>query len=138
MFNQRKVRIELNDSMDSIFAKMSENNPGALGVLVSMLTHNAKIDPDDLLGGFGSILFLDTLGIYGPRIWVFYKDVCGQNIVKTVGLLRAVQLGFCQDEELNHAIDNRGEGIDIPALLAQVRERLPAFIKEDVLNKEPV
>jgi hypothetical protein len=32
---------------------------------------------------------------------------------------------------LNHAIDNRGQGIDIPALMTQVRERLPDFIKED-------
>jgi hypothetical protein len=60
---------------------------------------------------------------------LLFKDVCGQSIIKTVGMLRAVQLGYCSREKLNHAIDNRGQGIDIPALMTQVRERLPDFIK---------
>jgi len=46
--------------------------------------HCESIDPDSNFGGLGPLLLLDTLSIYGPRIWQLYKDVCArsEDIVK--------------------------------------------------------
>lgn len=123
----RKTRIELNDTIMSMVMKIIEGNPGAISVCMDLINENARIDPDSALGEIGSILALDTLGIYGSRIWMLYKDVCGEDITKTIGLLRANQLGFLSETVLNDGINNRGNGIDLDNLLEQVKERLPNF-----------
>ena len=73
---------------------MSDGNPGAANVLAMLLKHGAEIDPDAAFGGFGCVLALDTLEIYGSDIWVFYKDVCGQELETMIGCERAVQMGI--------------------------------------------
>jgi hypothetical protein len=123
-------RIELSDSMMTIVLKMVKGNPGATNVLMSMIKDGAKIDPQSALGGIGGVLALDTYGIYGPRIWMLYSDVCEKDLTKTIALLRAVQLGLLDESVLMHGIDNRGQGLDVPALLAKVKEQLPEFGKE--------
>jgi hypothetical protein len=122
-------RIKLEDTVMSACIKMSDGNPGAISVMASMVRDGEKIDPDSFMGGFCNVLELDTLGIYGPRIWMLYKDVCGQDLRVTCAILRANQLGFLSENKLQHAIDNYGEGIDVPALVSQVEERLPKFQK---------
>jgi hypothetical protein len=62
------------------------------------------IDPDDFMGGFGCILQMDTFGIYESRIWMLYKDVCGQDLTKMLTLLRGVQLGIISQSQLDAAI----------------------------------
>ena len=114
---------------DALYA-MSGGNPGALTVLMGLLTQGKEIDPDSFSGGFGSILMLDSLGIYESRIWLLFKDVCGENLAKMIAVLRANQLGGLANvttETLNHAIDNRGEGIDLDVVVAEVTSRLSNF-----------
>ena len=120
-------RLRLDDTIFDVARKLSEGNPGALQVLMSMLDRGATIDPDDFMGGMGALVHLDSFGIYGPRIWMLYKDVCGGKLADTIGLVRACQLGFVSREVLAHAIDHRGAGLDVAAALRQVRERLPRF-----------
>ena len=122
-----KARIQLTDTIMSAMIKMSDGNPGALTVCGKLSKDGAAIDPDSFMGGFGCVLDLDTLSIYGPRIWMFYKDVCGEDLRVMCAILRANQLGFLNPAKLNRAIDNYGEGLDISALVAQVEERLPKF-----------
>jgi len=99
--------------MIDVVTKMSEGNPGALRVIMELYKETPTIDPQNLLGGLGPILDLDTLGIYGPRIWMLYKDVCGEDVAKTNWMLRAWQLGVISEDELNKRIDNYGrDGID--------------------------
>ena len=57
------------------------------------------------------------------------KDVCGQDPVTVLGLLRAVQMGILSDKDLDVVIDNRGQGVDIPAVLAALKVKLPNFNK---------
>lgn len=121
------TRIDLNDTMQSVVIKMAEGNPGALRVCMDLLAKGEQIDPDDWAGGFGNLLSLDTLAVYGSRIWMLFKDVCDLDLIKTIAMLRAWQLGFTTRESLNYAIDNRGAGLDVDTLLAQVKERLPNF-----------
>lgn len=112
-------------ALDVIVA-LADGNPGATEVMFRMLKDNQAIDPDSALGAIGAIMSLDTHRIYGSRIWMLYKDVCGQDIVKTIGVIRAVQLGLVSERVLNAAIDG-SEQLDADAVLAQVRERLPKF-----------
>lgn len=120
-------RIQLTDNAHGAITKMVEGNPGALSVCVKLIKNTEQIDPQSFLGGFGKIMILDTFKIYGSRIWMLYKHVCNQDIVKTIGLLRACQLGFLPESALHLAIDNYGKGIDIDSLMNQVQECLPDF-----------
>lgn len=73
---------------------------------------------------------MDTLGIYGSRIWMLYKDVCGEDLVKTIAILRSYQLGFLNEVELNFAIDNYGRGVDVDRLMEKVTDHLTNFNKK--------
>jgi len=119
---------------DAIVA-MCDGNPGGLSVLMQILADDGGIDPDNIMAGFGTILMLDTLGIYGCKIWQLYKDVCGESMLHTLAVLRACQLGQIDIEQINTAIDNYGRGIDVDAILADVRERLPRFGAEQVTEE---
>ena len=117
-------KIKLNDTFADIVLKLSEGNPGAIRVCGELMKHEAAIDKASLMSPMGSILSLDTHAIYGPRIWILYKDVCGENITGVISLLRACQLGILRRDVLDHAIDNRGAGVDVADLNKQVREKL--------------
>ena len=121
------TRVKLDMTFVDTVYVLSEGNPGACQVLMQMWDKGKEIDPHDLLAPLGNILFLDTLKIYSFRIWQLFSDVCKRDLHHMLGLLRAVQLGFLEEEKLHHAIDNYGEGIDIPDLMKQVCERLPNF-----------
>jgi len=121
--------LEETDSVKEIIVKMCEGNPGAINVLTQLYLENANIDPDSYLAHFGAIVGLDEVGIHGHRIWMLYKDVCRENIILTVAVLRAEQLGFISREQLNYAIDNRGDCINVHNLYKQVCKRLPNFRK---------
>ena len=120
-------RIQLTDTFMGAAIKMSDGNPGALTVVARIIKEGGDIDPDGFMGGFGAVLGLDTHRIYGARIWMLYKDVCGEDLRVTLAILRSVQLGFLSESALNHAIDNYGDGIDVPTFVAKVENRLPNF-----------
>jgi hypothetical protein len=125
----KNPRIGMDDTVMDIIVKMSGGNPGAMTVLVRMYKEGGMVDPDDFMGGLGSILGLDTADIYEDRIWMLYKDVCGENLVTMLGLLRAVQLGYLSESKLINAIDGIApltiqESMDV---ITKVRERLPNF-----------
>ena len=120
------TRIEETDIGLSILIKMSGGNPGALTVLSRILKEGTNIDPY-VPTPFLLILTLDTFEIYESRIWMFYKDVCNENIEHTIAMIRALQLGLVSKEIMDHAIDNRGNGLDMPNVLNTVQERLPNF-----------
>lgn len=127
------ARIQLADRVGSALSKMSDGNIGAITVLGRIIKEGGAIDPDDLMGGFGNVLSLDTIGLYGSSIWLLYKDICGEDLRMMVGVLRAWQLGFISDRELRHAVEGARTGlenppkIDVSALVAKVEARLPAF-----------
>lgn len=124
------TRIEFHDSVKSATLKMVDGNPGAISVCTQLLA-NEIVDPDSALKSIGSLLLLlDSFGIYGSRIWMLYKDVCDEDIVKTIAVLRARQMGFLQQPELDCAIDNQGKGIDVDDLVKKVQAVLPNFGKE--------
>jgi len=120
-------RIQLTDSTMDVVMKMGEGNPGAITVIMSLLKDAAKIDPDNWMPGLGEILSLDSLGIYGSKIWMFYKDVCKENLTKMCAVMRGHQLGFLTKDAIKVAIENYGKGIDVDDILKKVKEQLPNF-----------
>ena len=121
------TRIEGTDTEMGVVIKMAGGNPGALTVCSDILQRGGDTDPDDAFGGLGALLSLDMHEIYEHRIWMFYKDVCGEDLPTMLAVNRACQLCFVDKNTLNTAIDERGRGIDVHDLLRQVKERLPAF-----------
>lgn len=114
-------------SLVDIITTLGGGNPGAISVMTKMVKETETIDPDAALGGLGSILSLDSFGIYEHRIWLLYNDVCGRDLVRTLAALRSVQMGLTSLSDLDHAIDGKGDAFDADAALALVREKLPRF-----------
>ena len=113
--------------MMDVLIKMSDGNPGAANILTQLVSNSVEVDPDNFAGPLGTILNLDTQEIYGSRIWMLYKDVCGECITTTIGMSRAVQLGILPIQDLNTAIDNRGRGVIVEQVMEVVRKQLPSF-----------
>lgn len=126
-------RIDMSDSGIGIISKMGEGNPGATSVIMGLMTGKADgIDPDNILGPLGVVMFLDTLEIYGADIWMLYKDICDQDFVTMLGLLRAVQLGYMNSSVITNEFKKPYARLDqdlIDEMMAKVRERLPRFQK---------
>jgi len=122
-------RINLNDSLMDSLIKISDGNPGALRVSSDILKQGGDIDPRHVLGGMGHVLMLDEYGIYGSDIWGMYQYVCGGNLSKMVGLIRAAQLNVTNVASLREAISKEqpvgGTNDTQDAILRAVVERLP-------------
>jgi hypothetical protein len=123
----RKERIELTDSMMSAMMKLAEGNPGAVSALCKQAESASAIDPDSAFGPLGALLSLDGMGIYGPNIWMLWKDVCNQNAVSFHALLRAVQLGLVPEREVIDAATSGRTTLDLDDVLKRVQKELPAF-----------
>lgn len=126
----QKERIKLTDSTMDVIVKMSEGNPGAMNVLIQMLTPN-NIDPDNGLGGLGAILLMDSYGIYGTDIYILNSDICDKNLAKTLAVLRATQMGMFDGNILKdacHRQDRSGKQlVPVEELYLKVKEKLPNF-----------
>lgn len=110
------TRINYNMSAIQMLVAMADGNPGAVSVMTQMLQKGNEIDPEAMLGGgLMAILDLDTMGVYGSDIWVLYKDICGESVPMTIGLLRAVQMGIIGESVLKQAIqDERQQTLSLP------------------------
>lgn len=64
---------------------MSEGNPGAVQALVTLLQGSPT--------AIATLLFLDTLEIYGSSIYILWNDQCGRDTDKFIKLLTATQMG---------------------------------------------
>lgn len=123
-----RISLEMN-MIDTVLA-ITGGNPGALRICVDVLDRTSEIDPKNTLRGFGLLILLDTYGIYESDIWLLYKDVCGESLSKMIACLRAVHLGGlggCTEAALKHAIQHRGEGLDLDAVCKAVVDKLIDF-----------
>jgi hypothetical protein len=120
-------RIKLHMTMLEIFSALSEGNPGALTACLELYKAAPQIDPSNVLGGLGVLMNLDSLNLYGPKIWMLWKDVCRGDPAKVIAVLRGWQLGLLATATILAAIDNCGQGLDLAAVYKAVQERLPSF-----------
>lgn len=127
-------RINLDDSLLDSLITMSEGNPGALDVLLRLVTFAKEVDPDSALDGLGPLFALDNLDCYGANIWILYKDLCHEDLVTMMGVLRGIQLGFISDAEVSDAVAAVRSGAQVSlagveAVVRQVKDELPNFGK---------
>jgi hypothetical protein len=117
------TKITLEDTMLDVFEKMSENHINATTILAELIKKGKIIDPycDPLM----KLLFMDTLGIYGERIWKLYQN-CNWDILKFCAVIRGCQLGHVCEEKLNGFIDNK-ETLNIDEISFKVKRDLPEF-----------
>lgn len=127
------TKINLHDSTQDAVIKMAEGNMGALNALVMIIKEGSVIDPDDPMSGIGTILMLDTLGIYGSDIYVLYSDICDKNIAKTIAVVRAVQFGHFDGRLLQNACNRQDYSgrdiVPVDELYQKVKDRLQNFDK---------
>jgi hypothetical protein len=128
--NERIVTFDPSVTPQDIIILLADGLPGALTVMMQILMKADVIDPDNELGPIVYLLDLDRLNIWGSRIWMLYKDVCGEDIVKTLAVLRANQLGLIADDPIHYAIDNHGLGLDADQMLMIVKNKLPQFARK--------
>lgn len=118
------TRINLDMTTIEIAMALSDGNPGAVNVIAQILKNGTEIDPDSMFGGMGALLYLDTYGLYGPDIWILYKDVCGENLARVIALLRATQMGIIGKGALLGAIASPNS-LEVDSVIAKVKEKLP-------------
>lgn len=69
-------RLRESDSPMTAVVKMCEGNPGAATALSELL------NTAGVAAGLMAVLTCDDLGLYGWKIWIAYKDYCGQDAEK--------------------------------------------------------
>ena len=129
------------DSVMDVVVKMSKGNPGAAVTLAEILTMAPIIDPENMLGGLGTILFFDSCGIYGTDIYVLWNDQCDRNTRELIMLMRAVQFGYFSERKLQAiAGDQMRSNLltqeEMDELNGKVMEFLPTFQPRVVEEEE--
>ncbi len=69
----KNSRITLDMSVMDAAIAISEGNPGAASVCGQLLQ-----DPSGM--GLLDLCHLDDMALYGPNIWIGYKDICKEDI----------------------------------------------------------
>lgn len=117
---------------------MAEGNYGALKACISLVLESEIIDPQNTTGGgYGYILTLDALGIYGTDIAVFWNNICNKETSKMIAVLRAVQLGLFRGKTLVdvcHRQDRSGKSlVPVDELYEKVIKIVSKF---DLFNRQ--
>ena len=82
---------------------LDKGNMGAKRVLTQLFNEEA----------FTTFDILKKHNITGALISSLYKDVCKENLNKMITILDNCENGAITDNQLKHAINNRGAGLDI-------------------------
>lgn len=99
-------KLSSEDNTMDVIMKMSEGNPGATTCLVEILRK------DDWTFGADSItmvLSLDTLELYGSKLYMLWNDCCKRDLKTLELVLRNYQMGLLSKEEIHRNL-NRGRG----------------------------
>ena len=112
---------------------MSEGNPGALAFIAELMAKEKEVDPDNGIAGIAGLLNADRIGIYGTDLYILHNDLCDRDIVLSVAMLRATQLGLLQDSTLKeacHRQDRTGKQlVNVEEVYESVCKELPNFKK---------
>ena len=118
----------MTDSLQEMIYKIAKGNPGARAVTNMILQRGNNIDP------YASYVVahksLYNWNITGEDIWLMYKDLCGEDLTRMLGMIRAVELGFLTPVSLKRQINMARDPnlMPIDDLLKRVKESLPQMI----------
>lgn len=137
---QHRERLTASMTLFDMLTVLAEGNPGALQVALKLYQEGGQHDPASALGGLGSLLSLDTLGVYGSDIWLLYKDGCKESLADLVMFLRSSQLTITKREDVHdflRAVKSCKEHPFDPRERAQMaRDRLKAMRMSNPLLRE--
>lgn len=105
---ESKPRLQLHDSMMEIVTKMSEGNPGAMAFIMDVISA-------DQLDIVYVIMPLDTLGIYGSKLYMLWNDACDRDIEKVKKVIDAWRISELTKEEIHENL-NRGRALPFKGL----------------------
>lgn len=88
------------DSTMDIVIKMSEGNPGAMATMMELIKETEKD-----IGNMSVIFFIDTLELYGSRLYQLWNDCCNRDISKVIEVVNSCMGGKISREEFFHHID---------------------------------
>ena len=91
--------LELEDSIQDVVIKMSDNNPGAINILMSFLISKDKFD---------YVLMLDSIGLYGSNIYKLANDCCNNDEDKFLKVLDDWQKSIISSETILENVENNG------------------------------
>lgn len=128
------ARIDLTDTAASAIAKLADGNLDAIAAMVEILKESSSVDPQNVMGGLGVILSLDTNEIYGTDIYILFSGKCGKDVRKMIMILRATQLGLFSRGKLKEMAHDQMRQVNLTKeewkdLDKKVCERLPKFTK---------
>ena len=103
------AKISLFDTPVKIITEMSEGNPGAMTVVMQLMDLGNKGE----FKAITTLLFLDTLEVYGSRLYMLWNDCCDRDINVMMDIVKQVQQGSRSHEDFNKHIGN-GDGRGVP------------------------
>lgn len=92
-----KTRLTSEMGIKEAIIEMSEGNPGALTCMMEMIDSNPMAMLD--------ILYFDSLGIYGSKIYMLWNDCCDRDMNKLNETLRYFREGDISEEEIHANLD---------------------------------
>lgn len=96
-------KLQLTDSTMEILDKMSEGNPGALSILTTLLF---KETAEELVDSVMHIILpLDTLGVYGSKLYMLWTDACDKNTDKVKKVIELWRIGKITKEEIHENLN---------------------------------
>jgi hypothetical protein len=72
---ENRKEVQLNMSFMELVQLLAEGNPGAVTVMLELLSRDKNF-------GFMTLLSLDDMNIRGTQIWIAFKDYCNQDYAK--------------------------------------------------------
>lgn len=120
-------RIEFDDDFKTIILKLSDGNPGAITALAKVSSEYVKIDPQSANADFSPLFDMDYLGFYGSDIWILFKNICGEDVLKFIVLMRSIQMGLLDGTKVQEAVENEVGDFDFVELLAKLQNKLNKF-----------
>lgn len=101
-----RERIDMNDTTRDVLIKMSEGIPGAISVMMAILTEH----PD----GVFRLLELDDMNMRGSQIWIGFKDHCGQDLARFVECVKTRDPAMIETVNRNRGGSNAPDEIAVP------------------------
>ena len=96
-------KLQLTDSTIEILDKMSEGNPGAISILTTLLFKETAQEMVDSV--MHIILPLDTLGVYGSKLYMLWTDACDKNEDKVKKVIELWRTGKLTKEEIHENLN---------------------------------
>lgn len=117
---------ELKERQVAQLMELAGKNPGAFAVITNVLGKSCLICPD--LEPLIPLFQFHRAGIRGDKLWMLWKDVCGERMYKLLAVGVAMKHNLVKDEEVMHAVMNRGQGLDVYDLVEKVMTLYPKFV----------